>query len=292
MIEHLLPSSASPQEIAMSEAIGTRIEGVPIPIAELWNPRTCPVELLPWLAWACSLDTWDETWDEATKRSAIAASYAVHSRKGTPGAIKRGLQSIGFGGADITEGFPPWIADGRAPANHTVLANGLSRWAEFAIALDLGDSRGFPVGADAAVREQIARWKPARSHLQQLSLLLRMSEARPDGALPADTVSLRERLALYTERDGPLPIQAGALDHYRADGTVPADGSALVGGHWPYSGAIAGPSRDAASIVIKLQALESRRHPKLIADGSASADGAYPAGYIGPIDLYRVMSLS
>ncbi|GHK16942.1 hypothetical protein ECZU03_07310 [Escherichia coli] len=33
---------------------------MPVPLRTLWNWRTCPVKLLPYLAWALSVDRWDE----------------------------------------------------------------------------------------------------------------------------------------------------------------------------------------------------------------------------------------
>jgi phage tail P2-like protein len=81
----LLPPNASPQEAAI-EAATARIADVPVPNASLWTPATCPAALLPWLAWALSVDEWDGTWPEERQRAVIAASVGVHRRKGTRGA--------------------------------------------------------------------------------------------------------------------------------------------------------------------------------------------------------------
>ena len=91
----LLPANATPQERAISDAI-ERAAGVPVVVREMWNPDTCPANLLPWLAWAFSVDTWDPNWSDAQKRGAIKASVEVHKRKGTIGALKTALASIGF----------------------------------------------------------------------------------------------------------------------------------------------------------------------------------------------------
>ncbi|MBG8794166.1 phage tail protein I [Salmonella enterica subsp. enterica] len=31
----------------------------------MWNPATCPIRFLPYLAWAFSVDRWDESWTES-----------------------------------------------------------------------------------------------------------------------------------------------------------------------------------------------------------------------------------
>lgn len=47
----LLPTGSSPLEVAAAKACA-EIEKTPVSIRELWNPDTCPANLLPWLAWA------------------------------------------------------------------------------------------------------------------------------------------------------------------------------------------------------------------------------------------------
>ncbi|EHS5692594.1 TPA: phage tail protein I, partial [Escherichia coli] len=51
----LLPTGSSPLEVAAAKACA-EIEKTPVRIRELWNPDTCPANLLPWLAWAFSVD--------------------------------------------------------------------------------------------------------------------------------------------------------------------------------------------------------------------------------------------
>lgn len=92
----LLPKNASAFELVL-EATTARIGNVPVVVREVWNPDTCPYNLLPWLASASSVDTWQADWTEAQKRGAIKASLAVHQRKGTIGAVKRALAAIGLG---------------------------------------------------------------------------------------------------------------------------------------------------------------------------------------------------
>lgn len=91
----LLPPNANELERNAAEALA-QLQRVPVPLRTLWNPDTCPVELLPYLAWSFSVDRWVPTWSEATKRQVIKASYFVHSRKGTIGALRRAVQPVGY----------------------------------------------------------------------------------------------------------------------------------------------------------------------------------------------------
>ncbi|HFE3383537.1 TPA: phage tail protein I, partial [Escherichia coli] len=91
----LLPTGSSPLEVAAAKACA-EIEKTPVRIRELWNPNTCPANLLPWLAWAFSVDRWDEKWPEATKRAVIRDAYFIHCHKGTIGAIRRVVEPLGY----------------------------------------------------------------------------------------------------------------------------------------------------------------------------------------------------
>jgi phage tail P2-like protein len=91
----LLPPNAKQLEQLAAEALA-QIERVPVPIRDLLNPDRCPVLLLPYLAWAFSVDRWDSEWLEATKRQVIKGSYFIHSRKGTIGALRRVVEPLGY----------------------------------------------------------------------------------------------------------------------------------------------------------------------------------------------------
>lgn len=95
MNNRLLPAGSSALEIAAAQACAL-IATVPVPLRQLWNPDTCPLEILPYLAWAWSVDRWDENWSEATKRAVVKASYAIHKRKGTIGALRRVVEPLGY----------------------------------------------------------------------------------------------------------------------------------------------------------------------------------------------------
>lgn len=89
----LLPPNATPLERAF-ELATARIEDVPVPLHQLWDPATCEAWLLPWMAWGLSVDRWDSDWTEARKRAAVASSIEIHRHKGTPAAIDAVLASF------------------------------------------------------------------------------------------------------------------------------------------------------------------------------------------------------
>lgn len=95
MTADLLPPNATSLERRAAQALA-QIERVPIPIRELHDPDRCPVELLPYLAWARSVDRWDDSWSERTKREVIKASPFIHRHKGTIGALRRVVEPLGY----------------------------------------------------------------------------------------------------------------------------------------------------------------------------------------------------
>jgi phage tail P2-like protein len=92
-MKSLLPINSTQLERAME---ATFFEKTIAPLRDLYNADTCPVHLLPHLAWAWSVDRWDYRWTEATKRAAIKASYYIHAHKGTIGALRRVVEPLGY----------------------------------------------------------------------------------------------------------------------------------------------------------------------------------------------------
>lgn len=92
-MKSLLPINSTQLERAME---ATFFEKTIVPLRDLYNADSCPVHLLPHLAWAWSVDRWDYRWTEATKRAAIKASYYIHAHKGTIGALRRVVEPLGY----------------------------------------------------------------------------------------------------------------------------------------------------------------------------------------------------
>ncbi|AOS38483.1 phage tail protein I [Pseudomonas brassicacearum] len=92
-MKSLLPLNSTQLERAIEAAIDETTE---IPLRALYNPDTCPAHLLYQLAWAWSVDRWDEAWPEEVKRSVIRSSFYVHAHKGTIGALRRVVEPFGY----------------------------------------------------------------------------------------------------------------------------------------------------------------------------------------------------
>lgn len=92
-MKSLLPINSTQLERAIEAASADKTV---IPLRSLYNPATCPVHLLPHLAWAWSVDRWDDRWTEAAKRNAIRSSFYIHSRKGTIGSLRRVVEPLGY----------------------------------------------------------------------------------------------------------------------------------------------------------------------------------------------------
>jgi phage tail P2-like protein len=159
----LPPDNSGAAERAIEQATGG-IELFPDPIRPLWNPDTCPAELLPWLAWTLSVDRWEPTWTEAQKREVVRASISIHRRKGTVWSIKKALEVAGLGDATLIEragretynaAFTHSGAIDHAPSDH---------WAEYRVVL----ARPLSIAQAEQARRIIEATAPLRCKLKTL----------------------------------------------------------------------------------------------------------------------------
>lgn len=200
----LLPPNATPQERALSETTA-RIGDVPVPIRDLWDPETCPVELLPWLAWAFSVDDWDPLWTEVQQRQAVKASYQIHRHKGTISAVKDAMSALGYD-AEVIEWF------NQTPAGDP-----------YTFDLKLGvDQNGIVLADVNRLLAVIESSKNLRSHLGTIDITVK-SSAQVYTATVATVGSLIE-----------FSAPAGAL---LLDGTWTLDGAENLDGLKNYFGA-------------------------------------------------------
>ena len=95
MSNSLLPPGSSALERRLAQAC-SGISGLNVPLRDLWNPDTCPVNFLPYLAWAFSVDRWDERWAESVKRKVVKDAFYIHQHKGTISAIRRVVEPLGY----------------------------------------------------------------------------------------------------------------------------------------------------------------------------------------------------
>lgn len=144
----LLPPSATASERAIEAAV---VERVPAPIRELWDPDTCPAALLPWLAWALSIDAWKDYWPEHIKRARIRNAIAIQRKKGTVQSVRDVAASFG-GQIALREWFqntPPTV-----PHTFDVVLTVSGEGGQTATAQFIDD-----------VAAEIDRTKPLRSHM-------------------------------------------------------------------------------------------------------------------------------
>lgn len=103
MSKSILPNHFSDLERDLDVAID-RLGSIDLPMSTLWNPATCPLEVLPYLAWAMSVDQWSSAWPESVKRRVVENSLQVHAQKGTRPAVERALSSLG-----VSAEFKEWF---------------------------------------------------------------------------------------------------------------------------------------------------------------------------------------
>ena len=102
---HLLPSNATADERALSLAVQFGDDVLPEDIKLLLDPYKVPARFLPFMGWGRHVDYWDDALPEAAKRALMAGSWEWHRKKGTPFAIRRSLEAIGFDWVKISEWY-------------------------------------------------------------------------------------------------------------------------------------------------------------------------------------------
>lgn len=145
----LLPPNATAQERAL-EAVTARISNVPIPAPDIIDPDTCPEALLPWLAWALSVDDWSADWTLRVKRAQVRNAIAIQRRKGTANSVSQIVEAFG-GAVQLRE----WWQMEPPGEPHT-----------FDMVLTVQGNDGQAASAEfvEAVINAVSRTKPVRSH--------------------------------------------------------------------------------------------------------------------------------
>ena len=133
-------------------------------IAGLMNADTCPPHLLGWLAWAFSVDVWDEDWADHTKRRVIKRALLVHRVKGTLGAVRNALAAAGYGDAEVIERFGWDYHNGAASHDGSITHTVGDNWAEYRVKL----ARPITVEQADQVRAILRNVAPIRCHLKAL----------------------------------------------------------------------------------------------------------------------------
>lgn len=144
----VLPPNASPLERAIEQGFQER--PLPVPLRDIWYADTCPAALLPWLAYALSIDTWSADWPESVKRERVRTAIDIQRRKGSVKSV-RDVVAVFGGQLAMTE----WWQTTPKGTPHT-----------FDIILTLGAGAGASGDYVETVIEEVRRTKPARSHFE------------------------------------------------------------------------------------------------------------------------------
>lgn len=189
MSRPLLPGNGTRLERLAAEALA-QIERVPVPIRQLIDPDLCPVDLLPYLAWAFSVDRWEAAWSEAIKRQVIRSAYFVHAHKGTIGALRRVVEPLGYL-IRVTEWWQetPTATPGTFKLDIGVLDSGITDEMYESLELLIDDA------------------KPVSRHLTGLAISLETRGTAYVGAAVIDG----EILTVYPYAPGPIEVSSPAL---------------------------------------------------------------------------------
>lgn len=151
--QSLLPPNASQLLRDLESIFGDSFD-LPTLNRYVVNPDLAPAHILPWLAWALSVDDWSDSWSEQVRRNVIKASIEVHRKKGTIGALKKALQAFNYTNVKVEE----WFDYGADPYF-------------FRVFFDVTEP-GFDVNILPQVQKVIESTKNARSHLESLRAYL------------------------------------------------------------------------------------------------------------------------
>ncbi|TXU21952.1 phage tail protein I [Klebsiella pneumoniae] len=199
MSNSLMATGSSVLEQRAAEACAV-ISDLSVPLRDLWNPWRCPVKFLPYLAWAFSVDRWEENWSETEKRQAVSEAFWIHQRKGTVAAVRRVIETLGYS-MTLQEWWE--VAD---PAG------------TFRLEIDLND-----IGITETMIKELERIigdaKPVSRHISQLTLSASVYGAAYIGVGIVDG----ETITVYPPG-------------YEPDDSIYFDGTALYDEHYHFSG--------------------------------------------------------
>ncbi|MGQ5746345.1 phage tail protein I [Serratia marcescens] len=154
MSNTLLPPSAGAW-MRHTETATARLSAITVALRTLWTPTACPVELLPYLAWALSVDRWDKNWPAVRKVAAIQKSYWLHRRKGTRGAVRRVAEEMGFSAT-----FAEWFDFNGSPGT-------------FRLEVDINEI-GLTEKTLSELNRLINDAKPVSRHLAELNIAIKV----------------------------------------------------------------------------------------------------------------------
>ncbi|MGV6839980.1 MAG: phage tail protein I [Planktomarina sp.] len=210
----ILPPNATELALALEQVWARRLARITSPIKDLWNPDTCPEQLLPWLAWSVGVRVWDDSWPIGVKREVIRNSIPILKMGGTPIAVRTALKTLGV---DCT--LNEWFA----------LDEGGQRYGEFpdfivtvetadVVQSALGNNTQFGMQA----KKVLSRVKPVRSGMN-----LRFVTHAETAITAATTTRVTTRQTLRSAPRIP-PVQMAQYARFAAAATTRAKSHAAL----------------------------------------------------------------
>ena len=161
----LLPPNASALDRAAEVVIDRHLSAIPQPHRSQWNPDTCPMETLPWLAWQMGVEAWRSEWPENIKRAIVRNAIQVQRQRGTIKSVRDTVERFG-GAISIRE----WWQTAPRGTPHT-----------FELVLTMSGPGGEQASAafvDDVIAE-VSRVKPARSHFTFVQGITAFASLKP-----------------------------------------------------------------------------------------------------------------
>jgi phage tail P2-like protein len=284
----LLPPNAS-QLFTTVEAVTALDERLPTEQAIAGAKIDAVTPLAPWLFWEYAvgdvLPLLPIITSPEERKSVIQQALQIHRLKGTPAAIRLALASMGHEDVVIEEGLPAVRHNGAERRGDRLRYDGAARWAQFRVALSLGDDAGINAASAERVLATIDTVKAARSKLYALALRVTPTASRHDD--PAATVGVRLGLAVPARRVG---IRDGT--HRRGGATrLPRDGSTTYDASRDRRGLTA-TSPQFGENALRLRArlalrLALQRQPHLPRDGACRYDARLSRRHAGPLSVLQ-----
>ncbi|MBE0529541.1 MAG: phage tail protein I [Rhodospirillales bacterium] len=163
MTKSLLPPNATALELALEGVAADRVEAIPVPIPTVNDAAQCPAPVLPFLAWGRSVDVYDASWSDATKRTVVGQAMALHRIKGTLQSVVAAIAAWGIE-ATVIERAGARRYDGAQAHDGRCLYGPANGWAMYRVILN----RAIRNDQVAGLRRLLEMTAPKRCELLSL----------------------------------------------------------------------------------------------------------------------------
>ncbi|VXB84304.1 Phage tail protein [Enhydrobacter sp. 8BJ] len=140
--DSVLPSPLQHQRFLVIESLLQRLNALPQNVVVILTDIVTPTALMAFADHFSLIgDGWEFAKGEAEQRELIKGAIEIHRHKGTPWAIKRTLQLLGYGDSELQERFGYYEHDGTInhDSNHRYGADG--HWTHYRLLMQQRISR-------------------------------------------------------------------------------------------------------------------------------------------------------